>query len=224
MKSLILILLAVFMVVTLKAQNLEKVKGNRVVTNIQTEIDAFHTIIVDEDFEVDIVYNKIPSVEIETDENLHEFLTFSVRDSILSFNKTRRITSKKKLKVKVNYNDNLATIETKDNGEIHSLSTMELTNASVKTSGNSRTGLTIKTDNFYFEGLDKSKTKLNLTADSTRVVLNGNSKLEALISSPILGADLYQRSEAIIEGDCDDLKLRIDNNAKFNGENFSKSL
>ncbi len=221
MKPLISVFLAVFMVITLNAQNLEKVKGNRIVTSIQTQIDAFHTIIIDEDFEVDVAYNNTPSVDIETDENLHEFLTFSVTDSILTFNKTRRITSKKTLKIKVSYNDFLANIETRDHGEIHSLNTMNLINASVKTSGNSRAGLTIKTDNFYFEGLDKSKTKLNLTADSTKVILNGYSKLEALINSPIVGADLYQRSDAIIEGDCDDLVLRTDNNAQFIGKNFT---
>lgn len=209
------------MVITLNAQNSEKVKGNRVVTTIISEIDAFHTIEIDEDFEVDIIYNKTPSIEIETDENLHEFITFSVRDSVLSFNKTRRITSKKKLKIKVNYDDYLANIETRDDGEIYSLTTMDLINASLKTSGSSKAGLTIKTDDFYFEGLDKSKTKLNLTADSTKVILNGNSKLEALIYSPILTADLYQRSDAIIEGNCDDLMLRTDNNSQFSGKNFT---
>ena len=163
MKQIILLFLGVFMAINLNAQNSEKVKGNRVVTTIVTEIDAFHTIEIDEDFEIDIIYNKTPSVEIETDENLHEFITFSVRDSVLSFNKTRRITSKKKLKIKVNYDDYLANIETRDDGEIYSLTTMDLINVSLKTTGSSKVGLTIKTDYFYFEGLDNSKTKLNLT-------------------------------------------------------------
>ena len=221
MKQITLLFLGVFMAVNLNAQNSEKVKGNRVVTTILTEIDTFHTIEIDEDFEVDIIYNKTPSVEIETDENLHEFITFSVKDSILSFNKTRRITSKKTLKIKVNYDDYLANIEIREDGEIYSLNTIDLINVSLKTNGSSKAGLTIKTDNFYFEGLDKSKTKLNLTADSTKVILNGYSKLEALIYSPILNADLYQRSNVIIEGKCDDLILRTDNNSQVSGKNFS---
>lgn len=221
MKQIILLFLGVFMGVTLNAQKLEKVKGNRVVTTIISEIDAFHTIEVDEDFEIDIIYNKIPSVEIETDENLHEFITFSIRDSVLSFNKTRRITSKKALKIKVNYDDYLTNIEIRDDGEIYSLTPMNLIHGSLKTSGSSKAGLTITTNDFYFEGLDKSKTKLNLTADSTKVILNGNSKLEALINSPILNADLYQRSDAVIEGNCDDLMLRTDNNSQFSGKNFT---
>lgn len=221
MKQIISLFIALFMAITLNAQNSGKVKGNRVVTTIVTEIDVFHTIEIDEDFEVDIVYSKTPSVEIEADENLHEFITFTVRDSVLSFNKTRRITSKKALKIKVTYNDYLANIETRDDGEIYSLTTMDLINVSLKTIGSSKAGLTIKTDNFYFEGLDKSKTKLNLTADSTKVILNGNSKLEALIYSPIVNTDLYQRSDAIIEGNCDNLMLRADNNSLFSGKNFT---
>lgn len=203
------------------AQNTEKIKGNRSVTIQQTLINSFHTIMIDDDFEVDIIYNKEPSVEIETDENLHEFIEFQVRDSILSFHKTRRITSKKRLYIKVNYDDFLAHIETRDNGEIHALTTMELNNVNVKTTGNSRAGLTIKTDMFNFEGLDKSKVKLNLTCDSTKLIINGYSKLEALINSPILHADLYQRSNAIIEGNSDELTLIMDNNSQFNGKNFT---
>lgn len=204
-----------------QAQKMDKVKGNRNVTIEHIPIDAFHTIIVDEDFEIELIYNKEPLVKIETDENLHEFISFGVRDSVLSFNKTKRITSKKKLNITVNYDDFLTHIETRDNGEILSLTTMELDYATLKTTGNSKAGLTIQSNNFSIESLDKSKVKLNLTTDSTKIVLNGNSKLEALIYSPILEADLYQRTNAKIEGNCDDLLLRTDNNSQFNGKNFT---
>lgn len=203
------------------AQKAEKVKGNRNVTVLQTAINSFHTIIVDEDFEIDIIYNKVSSVEIEADENLHEFITFNVRDSVLTFNKTRRITSKKRLNIKVSYDDFLRHIETRDSGEILSLATMELTNATLKTTGNSKAGLTIQSNNFYIESLNKSKVKLNLTTDSTKIVLNGNSKLDALIYSPLLKTDLYQRANANIEGNSDDFLLRTDNNSQFNGKNFT---
>ncbi len=204
-----------------QAQKAKKVKGNRNVTTLQTLISSFHTIIVDEDFEIDIIFNKEPSVEIEADENLHEFIIFSVRDSVLSFNKTRRITSKKRLNITVSYDDSLNNIETRDSGKIFSLATMDLTNTNLKTTGNSKAELIIETDYFNFESLDKAKVKLNLTADSTKIILNGNSKLDALIYSPLLKADLYQRANANIEGDSDNLLLRTDNNSQFNGKNFT---
>lgn len=204
-----------------QAQSVEKVKGNRNVTIEQTPLSSFKTIIIDEGFEIDLVYAKDPSVEIETDENLHEFFVLNVRDSILNLDLTKRITSKKRLKIKVAYDDFLTTIETRDDAEVHGLSTINADNITLITSGNSEAGLTIKTENFNFEGLDKSKTKLNLTAKNSKVILNGNSRLEALINSPILKADLYQRANAEIEGSCDDLTLRTDNNAQFTGKNFT---
>ncbi|MCL6294309.1 GIN domain-containing protein [Jejuia spongiicola] len=204
-----------------QAQKAKKVKGNRNVTTLHTPLNSFHTIIVDEDFEIDIIFNKVPSIEVEADENLHEFITFSVRDSVLSFNKTRRITSKKRLNIKVNYDDFLNNIETRDNSKIFSLATMDITNTNLKTTGNSKAGLTIETKYFNFESHGKAKVDLNLTADSTNIVLNGNSKLNALIHSPILKADLYQRANVNIEGESDDLLLRTDNNSQFYGKNFT---
>tara|TARA_R110002049_G_scaffold71370_1_gene183853 strand:+ start:8468 stop:8851 length:384 start_codon:yes stop_codon:yes gene_type:complete len=106
---------------SLQAQNPEKVKGNRTVVIQETLIDAFHTIDLDEDFDIEIIYNKIPSIEVEADENLHEFIDFEVKDSILSFNKTTKITSKKRLNIKVKYNANLNTVITSDDAEIKSL-------------------------------------------------------------------------------------------------------
>ncbi|MFD1163446.1 GIN domain-containing protein [Hwangdonia seohaensis] len=220
-KTLLSLLFTFSICFATQAQNTEKVKGNRNVTVLRTPINSFHSIIVDEDFEIEIIFNKEPSVLVETDENLHEFITFNVRDSVLTFNKTKRITSKKRLNIKVNYDGALRHIETRENGEILSLATMDLNNASLKTIGSSKAGLTIQSNIFNMESLDKSKVKLNLTADSTQIVLNGYSKLEALIQSPVLKADLYQRTNATIEGDCDNLLLRTDNNSQFNGKNFT---
>src|SRR5690606_31303625 len=93
---------------TIMAQTIEKVKGNKNVTIQQTKINTFHTIVVGEDFEIDIIYNQTPSVTIETDENLHEYINFNVNAGVLTFNKTARITSKKALHITVNYDANLA--------------------------------------------------------------------------------------------------------------------
>lgn len=221
MKKFIAILLFNLFVISGYSQNTEKVKGNRMVSIVQTDISSFHTIDLDEDFEIEIIYNKTPSIIIETDENLHEFIDFKVSDSILSFNKTKRITSKKALKIKVNYDDYLNHIIATDDSEIQSLTAMDLSNFKLNTKASSKVGLTLKTNVFTFEGLDKSKVKLNLTCDSTKLVLNGNSKLEALIYSSKIDADLYQRSDAIIEGNTDDIFIRTDNNAQFMGKNLT---
>jgi hypothetical protein len=203
------------------AQNPEKVRGNKIVTIIQTEINPFHTIIVDEDFDIEIIYNKVPSVTIETDENLHEFIKFDVVNGVLSFDKTTRITRKKRLNITVNHDDSLNTIKTTDSGEILSLTTMNLANAILITEGASKAGLTIKTTDFEFQSHGKTKVKLNLTCENAKLSLSDNSKLEALIYSPITKIDLYQRVHATIEGETNEFELRTDNYSLFNGKNFT---
>ncbi|WP_298338608.1 DUF2807 domain-containing protein [uncultured Algibacter sp.] len=203
------------------AQSSEKIKGNRNVTTVQTNIESYHTIALDEDFEVEIIYDRNPYVEIETDENLHEFIEFQVIDSVLTFNKTIRITSKKRLNIKVTYNDALKHIETTDNAEILSLATMDLENGTLKTRGASKAGLTIKSDNFDFSCDDKSKVKLNLTSENCILNMSGNSKLEALINTTDISTTLYQRANANIEGSSETAKLDLDNNTQFNGKNFT---
>jgi len=203
------------------AQSAEKIKGNRVVSIQSTDIQSFHTIDLDEDFEVEIVYGKIPYVEIETDENLHEFIEFQVIDSILTFNKTIKITSKKRLNIKVSYDDMLRHIETSGNAEILALATMDLKNGSLKARESSKVGLTIKSDSFEVDADDKAKIKLNITSDTCVINLSGNSKVDALINTNELGATLYQRANANIEGSCDLSFLNLDNNTEFNGKNFS---
>ena len=215
------LLFSILFCVTITAQTIEKVKGNKNVTTQQTEIDTFHTIVVDEDFEIDIIYNQTPSVTIETDENLHEFINFNVNAGVLTFNKTARITSKKALHITVNYDANLTNIKTVDKGEITSLATMELANTLLITEGSSKAGLTLKTGDFSFQGNGKSKVKLNVTSENTKLNLSDNCKLDALIYSPKTNADLYQRANAIIEGETDELKVRTDNFSLFNGKNFT---
>lgn len=203
------------------AQSTEKIKGNRNVTIQTTNIESYHTIDLDEDFEIEIIYDKNPYVEVETDENLHEIIEFQVIDSVLTFNKTIRITSKKRLNIKVAYNDALKHIETSADAEILSLSTMILENGSLKTRGSSKVGLTVKSDNFDVNTDDKSKVKLNLTSVNCILNLSGNSKVDALINTTGLSASLYQRADANIEGSCENSKLDLDNNAEFNGKNFT---
>ena len=215
------LLLLALNVAILPAQSTEKIKGNRMVSIIETEIGAFHTIALDEDFEVDLIYNESPSVEIETDENLHEIIDFSVKDSVLRFNKLKRIISKKELRIKISYNASLRNIKVTENAELNGLIPLRLTNTSLKTSGSAKVGLTIETETFNFESTEKAKVKLNVTADSCNISMAGSGKLEALINTPTLDAALYERADAIIEGNCDTATIELDNNAQFQGKNFT---
>ncbi|WP_298904062.1 DUF2807 domain-containing protein [uncultured Psychroserpens sp.] len=221
MKNVTLFLLVVLgYTVTGFAQNTEKVKGDRNLTIKQTYIDDFKKIVVGEDFKVELFYNKKPSVEIETDDNLHEYINIEVVDSVLTLTTTRDIRAKK-LNIKVNYSDGFSHIEVKDDGEVRSLTSLELNNATLKTSGSSRAYLNIKTDDFSFVSTGKAKVKLNITATNVTAEISDNTKMDALINATAVKMDLYQRANSDVEGTIESLTLRTDNNSQFNGKNFT---
>lgn len=219
-KIIFTFLLALTTTAFTSAQDDGKIKGDRNVTIKQTYIDPFTKIIVGEDFSVEIIYNSKPSVEIEADDNLHEYIVFEVINGTLNFKTTKRITSSKRMNIKVNYTDGLEDIEVMDNGEIRSLTSLELKTATLKTSGASRAYLNIRTNEFNYTASDKARVKLNVNATNAVIILSDNVKMEALLNSKSAKIDLYQRATANLEGTVDTTQLRVDNSSSFNGKEF----
>ncbi|MEO6348121.1 MAG: DUF2807 domain-containing protein [Aquaticitalea sp.] len=205
------------------AQDDEKIKGDRNVTIKQTYINPFNKIIVGEDFSVEIIYNSKPSVEIETDDNLHQYIEYGVANGVLTFKTTKKITSSKRMNIKVNYSDGLESIETLEDGEIRSLTSLELKNAKLKTSGSSKAYLNIKTGNFDYTSSDKAKSKLNINATASTIVLGDNCKVEALLNSKTVKMDMSQKASANIEGTSETLTLRCDISSSFTGKEFTST-
>lgn len=223
MNKIIFTLLLIFTCVSFtSAQDDEKIKGDRNVTIKQTYIDPFTKIVVGEDFSVEIIYNSKPSIEIETDDNLHQYIEFSVNGGVLTFRTTKKITSSKRMNIKVNYGDGLQSIETLEDGEIRSLTSLELKNTTLKTSGSSKAYLNIRTAKFDFISSEKAKSKLNVNAtESVNIILNDNSKVEALLNSKTVKMDLFQKASANIEGATESLDLRCDLSSSFNGKELA---
>lgn len=218
------IIFAFFLVLTstayVSAQVDEKIKGDRNVTIKQTYIDPFSKIVVGESFSVEIIYNSKASVEVEADSNLHEHILVEVINGTLTFKTAKNITSSKRMNIKVNYTDGLESIEVLDDGEIRSLTSLELKNATLTTTGSSRAYLNIKTNEFNYTASDKARAKLNVNATTSVIVLSDNVKIEALLNSKSAKIDLYQRANAKFDGTLDATQLRVDNSSSFNGKEF----
>jgi predicted acyltransferase (DUF342 family) len=109
----------------------------------------------------------------------------------------------------------------KDKSNITALAEINLNDFTFKTFDESKLFAYVKTKNFTLMANDKSKIELNLKSDQATIELSKNSRLKALISSSQLTFDMYQKTNAVIEGDAINLKLRLDNNAEFLGKNLS---
>ena len=223
LKNALLIVFLISCTTTAFSQKKEKIKGDRNVTSRETKINSFNKISIGEDFKIDIIEGSEASVFIETDDNLHDVINFTVADSTLTFQTDKNITSKRKLNIKVIYTNTLKQIETFEDGEVSSLTSVNLDDVVLKNTGSSKAFLNIKSNTFKFVNSGRAKVKLNVTTKMADLELAENSKVDALINSDTLNVDLYQRSDAKIEGTLKHLKIRADNSTNFVGKDLTSS-
>jgi len=203
------------------SQKKEKVKGSKVVTMEQKQIENFKSIEVEDNLEVFLVKGNECGLEIEADDNLHEFIDYKLSGSNLRVTTSKDISSFKKLSVRITYTDELDMVIAKNETNVTALSDVDLTTVTFKSYDFAKLYLNAKCKNFTLMANDKSKIELNLKSEKAAIDVSKNAQVKALIASTDLLFDMYQKSTAIIEGDVNTLKLRLDNNADFNGSKLT---
>jgi hypothetical protein len=218
MKKLVYIIILVFATSITFAQKKEKIKGSKIVTVETKSVENFESLEVSDDIEVFLIKGTECGVEIEADDNLHQAIEISISGSILKLSATKNIISAKKFSVKVTYTDAFKSVTSRNNSKVNALTELDLDIIDFKSFDSSKLFLNVKSTNFNLVMDDKSKAELNLKSENTKITLSKNASLKALLKTNELAFDMYQKSEAIIEGDCSNLKLRLDNNANFTGK------
>lgn len=203
------------------AQKKEKLKGSRNVTIEQKEIGEFENLEVEDNLEVFLVQGSKSELEIEADDNLHSAISISETNGVLRLAVTSDVYGAKKLSVKITYTNEFKMLISKDDVNVTALTDIALDNFTFKTLGSSKVYANVKSKVFMLIANDKSKSELNIKSENATIELSKNSQLKALITSPKLKFDLYQKALANIEGDVLDLKLRLDNNTNFTGKNLA---
>jgi len=204
------------------AQKKEKIKGNKFVKVKQHQITDFSGLTINEDFEVFLLKGEVPQIEIETDENLHEVILFAVSDKgILNLSSSHNITSKKKLNIRITVTKNFNSIILSDKAIVNSLIDLELDKINITAKGNTKVYITAKTNEFDLTAEKHSKIELNLNTKKSTIKISESSNIKALINASELNIDLYQKANAKIEGDINQLKLRADNAANFEGKKLT---
>lgn len=220
MKRISMLLLFLTLAASGFAQKKEKLKGSRNVTSEQREIGGFENLEVEDNIEVFLIAGDKTELEIEADDNVHEAIAVNLEGGTLRISATQEIIGAKKVSVKLTYTSEFKMAIAKDDSRITGLTDIKLDNFTFKTFGSSKIYCTLKSKVFTLMANDKSKIELNLTAENATIELSKNSQLKALISSPKMKFDMYQKSLATIEGDVIDLTLRLDSNANFTGKNL----
>ncbi|WP_290701121.1 DUF2807 domain-containing protein [Lacinutrix sp.] len=203
------------------SQSSEKIKGSRNVTTQITEIDAFNRLVIGDDFKINIKQGELTSVQVDTDDNLHDVIEFNVLEGSLSFKTNKRISSSKKMEITIVYIDSLNIIELKEDAELTALSTIKAKDLILRTKESTKVFLTVEAENFQYIGAGKTKAELNITSKSTILDLSDNTSIEALINSKTISIDMLQRANARLEGDTDELTVNIDNSSTLKAEKLT---
>ena len=217
MKKNIALLLSLLVATFSWAQKDEKIKGSKIVTIEQKEIGNFDSIEVGDNIEVSLEKGEKPEIKIEADDNLHSVISIDLSDNILRLNTSKTAVNFKKLLLRVTYTHNLKMVVSKNESTVNAIQEIQLEDITFKSSNNSKLNLNVNSKNFVLQSDDKSKTELNLKAESATIELSKNATLKALIASVDFKCDLYQKAKANLEGDVTNAIIRLDNNADFIG-------
>jgi hypothetical protein len=210
-KKIALLFAFLFLATISVAQKKEKVKGSKIVTVSIKEIPSFENIEINDNFEVFLVKSEKPSLEIEADDNLHDIINYEVSGGTLKVSSLREAFGMKKFAIRINYTSELKLITAKNESSIKALADLELDNITIKNYDYSKSFLNVKSNYFGLVLNDKSEAEINAKADNTSIELSKNAELKALIISAELKLDMYQKSQAEIEGNVNIAKLRLDN-------------
>ena len=203
------------------AQKKEKIKGSKIVTVSVKEIPTFENIEINDNFEVFLVKGEKASLEIEADDNLHEIINYEVAGGTLRVSSLREATGAKKFALRINYTSDLKLITAKNESSVKALADLDLENITIKNYDNSRSFLNVKANYFALILNDKSEAEINVKADNTSIELSKSTELKALITSPELKLDMYQKSQATIEGNTNNAKIRIDNSSSLTAKKLT---
>ena len=217
-----ILLLTTFLLITCLsfAQKKEKIKGSKIVKVEIKPVAPFETLDVSDDLEIYLIKGVSSSVEIDADDNLHDIIDIKTKGKALYLSALKTVVGSKKYILRITYTSDLKQVLLHNEAKASSLTDLDLSTITFKNYDETRLFVTSKSINFSLFLDDNSKAEINLKGEKSTLNLSKNAQLKALIASNDIIIDQYQKAEAKIEGDCNYLRARLDNSARFIGKNL----
>jgi hypothetical protein len=202
-------------------QNKEKIKGSKIVIEKPKEIGDFTALEIEDNLTVYLEKGSKNEIKIEADDNLHENISFDLKEKTLRIYTPKEASSFKKLIVRIKYTNDLKSVVAKNATIINAIEAVQLDDITFTSLDFAKLYLNVNSKKFGLIADDKSKIELNLKSEKSKIQLSKNAQIKALLSSVDLAFDMYQKTVATIEGDTTNAIIRQDNNTIFNGFNFT---
>jgi hypothetical protein len=221
MKKFTTILLLLIVTTVAFSQKKQKIKGSKTVTTEQREVDKFSALEVEDNLEVYLEKGEKPGIKIEADDNLHDIIKLDLKANTLRLYTSKEARKYDKLVVKVTYTNDLNMVTAKHETTVNAIQEVQVDTVTFKALDYSKLYLNVNTKNFTLQANDKSETELNLKSEKARIELSDNASLKSLIATQELTSDLYQKSQAKLEGQATNATIRLDNNSSLTGNKLT---
>jgi hypothetical protein len=202
-------------------QNKERIKGSKIVVEKPKEIGEFTALEIEDNLTIFLEKGSKNEIKIEADDNLHENISFDLKEKTLRIYTSKEASGYKKMILHIKYTNDLKSVVAKNASVINALEAVQLDDITFTSLDFAKLYLNVNSKNFGLIADDKTKIELNLKSEKSKFQLSKNAQLKALISTKDLAFDMYQKTTATIEGDATNAVIRQDNNSVFNGFNFT---
>ncbi len=186
--------------VILTACNAQKVKGNRDVTIESKDTQPFTHLIVDEDFEIELIQSNRTYVDIETDSNLHEHIFVSSVSNTLDISKTANIRGEKRLKVTVYCNELLEKITISGNGKLRGQGRISTERLEINLLDDGEINLSVNSKDLVVHANKSTRAELEASGDMVQLHASQNAFFKMNLDYNQAQITMDHRSDAEISG------------------------
>ena len=212
----ILLVLAAMACIQVSAQRKPKIKGNKIVTDVQGSLEPFHAIELNDDLEIKLRKSSEEGYDITADDNLIDVLKFEVEDEVLVISSFYNITGKKKLEITVDYVQLDAL--TLNDGEMQMNDAIVTDVLTVKTFESAKLQLNAEASQIDISMVGNSSGDFVLTADEVNMELKDRIDVRIYTDSGTNNLKMAKNASVKMEGTVEDFKVDLIGNSSLKGE------
>ncbi|WP_176712400.1 GIN domain-containing protein [Allomuricauda sp. CP2A] len=215
MKKILVVLLLIVPIIAL-SQRKPRIKGSRIVTEVNEELPAFNAVILNDNLDIVLKKSFGPGYGIVADDNLIDILKFEVQDGTLVISSYYDVTAKKQFDITVNYTD-IRAITLKD-GSIRSMDVIQSDELFVDGFNNTRLDIKASASVMDINLEDTSHGDFNVDVDSLNITIGNRADAYVYAVNETSLVDLDGDASLTLEGTSNRIQLRLIGNSKYKGE------
>lgn len=215
LKNLAIVLLLLFNL-TAFAQRKPKIKGSRIVTEVNGELPMFNAVQLNDDLDIVLKKSFGPGYKIEADDNLIDILKFNVVDGTLIISSFYDVTSKKKLDITIEFTE-LQAIVVKE-GSITSEDIINSDELFVDAFANTRLNLQASAAVMDIRMEETSRGDFNVDVDSLNISINQRAEAYVYAVNEVGLVELEQNGSLTLEGTSDRIEANLTDNSRLKAE------